>query len=397
MRVAFTLIGGAGWTGGINYLENLLSALFEQPNCGVRPVLFAGTDTDPKILARLSPYLVEPIVLSKVWNNHKGMRLTRLACGFGLQRDYLAEREFRRVNIDIVFQHGAWYGCRFKIPTLAWIADFQHRRLPIMFSRTNYYWREVGYWALSYCATRIMVSSQDAKRDCENFYPHSFGRVDAIPFAVRINKTQSAGELKEIRELYDLPEKFFFMPNQFWKHKNHLNVIETLNRIKQLGGDLVIVATGNPKDSRHPEHPQQVLDLITHYGLEKQLIFLGLIPFQHILPLMRLSAGMINPSYFEGWSTTVEEAKAVGTPLLLSDLPIHQEQTEGKAAFFDPNDNENIAAVLEREWLMLTPGPRLDIEHHAEQINKQQRAQFAMAFSTLITQTFAETIHVNFK
>ena len=164
MRIAFTLIGGTEWTGGTNYLENLLSAVAEHPETNVEPVLFAGQDADPELLARLTPFLAQPPVLSSVWNNEKPMRFARMLCSFCLQRDYFAEREFKRSNIDIVFQHQAWYGCRFGIPTLAWIADFQHRRLPIMFSRFNYYWRDVGYWALSYCATRLMVSSLDAKR-----------------------------------------------------------------------------------------------------------------------------------------------------------------------------------------------------------------------------------------
>ena len=387
MRVAFTLIGGASWTGGVNYLENLLSALSEQPDSGVKSLLFAGTDADPKLLARLSPFLAEPPILKSVWNNYKWMRLARLVCGFGLQRDYLAEREFKRANIDIVFQHAAWYGSRFGIPTLAWIADFQHRRLPIMFSRVNYYWRDLGYWALSYCATRIMVSSQDAKRDCEKFYPRSIGRVDAIPFAVKINDAVNNAELQKIRGLYGLPEKFFFMPNQFWKHKNHLNVIEAMNLIKQINGDIVIVVSGNPKDGRHPDHPQDVLNLIKNYGLGKKFIFLGLIPFQHILPLMRLSAAVLNPSFFEGWSTTVEEAKAVGVPMLLSELSIHLEQTEGKAHFFDPNSPESIAAVLRREWHKLSPGPRQDAEKVAAIMNKKYRKQFALAFAGLVAKT----------
>lgn len=390
MRVAFTLIGGAGWTGGVNYLENLLSALSEQPVCNVRPVLFAGTDTDPKLLARLSPYLAEPPILSAVWNNDKLMRITRLACGFGLQRDYFAEREFNHAKIDVVFQHAAWYGCRFGIPTLAWIADFQHRRLPMMFSKANFYWRDVGYWALSHCATRLMVSSQDAKRDCETFYPKSIGRVDAIPFAVRIGSGVSVTELQEIRGLYKLPEKFYFLPNQFWRHKNHLNVIEALNRIKQTSSDVVIVASGNLKDGRNPEHPQRVLDLVKSYGLEDKFIFLGLVPFQHILPLMRLSAGVVNPSFFEGWSTTVEEAKAVGAPVLLSDLPIHREQTEGKAAFFDANNPENIASVLVHEWHRLASGPRLDAEDVAAKTNQQHRKQFALVFGELAARTHAQ-------
>lgn len=390
MRVAFTLIGGAGWTGGINYLENLLSSVAEQPGFDVQPVLFAGTDTDPRVLARLAPYLAEPPILSPVWNNSKLMRIARLAYSFCLQCDYLAAREFKRAKVDLVFQHAAWYGCRFGIPTLAWIADFQHRRLPTMFSKANYYWRDVGYWALSHCATRLMVSSLDAKRDCETFYPKSIGRVDAIPFAVRMSTGASVAELREIRGLYKLPEKFYFLPNQFWKHKNHLNVVKALNLVKQSGGGVVIAASGNPNDGRNPDHPQRVLDLVTNTGAEDKFVFLGLIPFQHILPLMRLSAGVVNPSLFEGWSTTVEEAKAVGAPMLLSDLPIHREQAEDTASFFDPNSPENIAAVLMHAWQGLAPGPRLDAEQTAMQKNKLQRVQFAKAFSALAARTFAQ-------
>lgn len=390
MRVAFTLIGGAGWTGGVNYLENLLSAVADQPECKIEAVLYAGTDADPKVLTRLAPYLVQPPILSKVWNNDKTMRIARLACGFGLQRDYLAEREFKRANIEVVFQHAAWYGCRFGIPTLSWIADFQHRRLPMMFSKFNFYWRDVGYWALSHCATRLMVSSQDAKHDCETFYPKSIGRVHAVPFAVRMGKGVSVTQLEEIRGLYKLPEKFYFLPNQFWRHKNHLNVVEALKLIKESGSDVVIVASGNAKDGRNPEHPQRVLDLVKTYGLEEKFIFLGLVPFQYILPLMRLSAAVVNPSFFEGWSTTVEEAKAVGAPMVLSDLPIHREQADGVAAFFNPNDSADIATVLMREWPALKPGPRLDAEQTAAMVNQQHRKQFALGFAGLVEKTLAQ-------
>jgi len=390
MRVAFTLIGGAGWTGGINYLENLLSALNEQPECNIQAILFAGTDADPKVIARLSPYLFEAPILSTVWNDNKPMRMLRLFLGFGLQCDYMAKREFKKAKIDTVFQHAAWYGCCFGIPTLAWIADFQHKRLPTMFSKLNYYWRDVGYWALSHCATRLMVSSQDAKRDCETFYPKAVGRVTAVPFAVKMGKSIGDAELKSICAEHNLPEKFYFLPNQFWRHKNHINVIEALKIIKQSGNDVVIVVSGNPKDGRNPEHPDRVLELVKRYDLEDKFIFLGLIPFQHILPLMRLSAGVVNPSFFEGWSTTVEEAKAVGAPLLLSDLPIHREQAEDVAMFFDAHNPESIAKVLEQQWSKLPAGPRLDTEQVAAQINKQQRQQFALNFNELVSLTFTK-------
>lgn len=388
MRVAFTLIGGAGWTGGLNYLENLLSALTEYPECGVEPLLFAGEDADPAVLKRLTPYLSEAPVISRVWNSQKRARLLQLCRSIILQCDYMARQELKRKRIDVLFQHGAWYGCRLGVPTLAWIADFQHRHLPTMFSKLNRFRRDVGYWALSHCATQIMVSSEDAKRDCERFYPRSVGRVGALPFAVRTRTRVSHEDLEEVRRLYALPEKFFFLPNQLWKHKNHIAVVEALNLIKDAGKNVALVVSGNPKDARNPDHPDRILGAVKAYGLESHFIFLGLIPYAHILPLMQLSAGVINPSLFEGWSTTVEEAKGVGAPLLLSNLPIHQEQTGGEeAVFFDPRDPRGIADVLIREWQALSPGPRPEAEHLALERNRRDRARFARSFAALVTAT----------
>ena len=62
------------------------------------------------------------------------------------------------------------------------------------------------------------------------------------------------------------------------------------------------------------------------YHLEKNFIFLGVIPYKDVLGLMRAAVAVINPSVMEGWSTTVEEAKSLGLPLILSDIPVHREQ-----------------------------------------------------------------------
>lgn len=379
MRVAFTLIGGKGWTGGINYLENLLSALSELPDRPIDAVLFVGMDADPAVIERLAPYLSEPPIASTTWDRRVGIRLLRLLCGFMLQRDYFAERAFRRAQIDLVFQHQAWYGYLFKVPTLAWIADFQHRRLPAMFSKTRFLWRDFGYKALSRCATRVMVSSLDAKRDCETYYPRSRKRISVLPFVVG-STFGNDEKLIKIMTLYELPGKFFYLPNQLWKHKNHLGVIEALRLLKQKNSDVIVVASGNAQDSRHPKYPEQLLSLVNEYGLKDSFRYLGFIPSRHILPLMRISIAVINPSYFEGWSTTVEEAKAIGAPLLLSNIPIHREQTNGNATYFDPSNPVDLAHTLEACWGQFSAGPRIDAESKAAQINTSRRAIFAGNF-----------------
>jgi glycosyltransferase involved in cell wall biosynthesis len=71
-----------------------------------------------------------------------------------------------------------------------------------------------------------------------------------------------------------------------------------------------------------------------------------MIPLDHVYALLRSSTALINPSRFEGWSTTVEEAKSFGVPMILSDLEVHREQTGGTARYFGVDDPARLADYL---------------------------------------------------
>jgi len=108
---------------------------------------------------------------------------------------------------------------------------------------------------------------------------------------------------------------------------------------------------------------------------------------------MRASAAVLNPSLFEGWSTTVEAAKAVGVPLLLSDLRVHREQAPENALFFDPGNVDEMAKVLGQAWGAWAAGPRPVQEAAAGLRYEQQRAQFGRRFVDLVQ---AMTIRLTF-
>jgi len=50
---------------------------------------------------------------------------------------------------------------------------------------------------------------------------------------------------------------------------------------------------------------------------------------------------------FEGWSTTVEEARAMGAPMVLSDLDVHREQMGEQATYFDRYSAQSLADALD--------------------------------------------------
>jgi glycosyltransferase involved in cell wall biosynthesis len=387
MRIGFHLFGGRHWAGGANYLENLLSSIAELPGRPIECVALAEANADPSMAARVERYLAEP----PVWIDRGGRarRLARLGTSLALGRDHTASRAFRRAGIDLFFHHMVFYGGRLDVPTLAWIPDFQHRRLPHMFTPFTWWKRELGFRALTRTATRVVVSSQDAKRDCERFYPAGRGRIEVLPFAVRLPPSATAEGPDEIRRRLGLPEKFLFFPGQLWKHKNHLGVVEALRILRGEGKDVVVAASGSFEDYRNPAHAEEVRTKIADYGVEANFRILGTLPYEHAVMLMRIAIGIVNPSFCEGWSTTVEEGKALGAPLLLSDLAVHREQAGETARYFDPADPRTLAAALAKAWEEWRPGPRPEREQEAKARNEARRLEFASRFAEVATGTIA--------
>ena len=84
---------------------------------------------------------------------------------------------------------------------------------------------------------------------------------------------------------------------------------------------------------------------------------LGLVTASDLLSLMRTAAVVIQPSRFEGWSTTVQDAKALGRPLLCSDIPVHREQAPEALGFFPCDRPDILGDLLVSHWPALEPGP----------------------------------------
>jgi glycosyltransferase involved in cell wall biosynthesis len=381
IRVAFTLITGKSWTGGYNYLLNLVRVLAEHAHDRVQPVLFVGTDA---VEAAVAPFAAATgVQVIRTAEFDESRRSGRLREALLIGRDRAAAHCFRRHKIDVAFEYTQFYGWRFPIPTIAWLTDFQHRHLREMFSLGAYWKRELGFRAQVLSGRYIMLSSEDSRRDCEIFLPRSTGRNSVVHFAVPPPDLSDYNSVCTIAETYELPDHFFYLPNQFWKHKNHRIVIEALLLLKERGHNIVVAATGEPVDFRHPEHYRALQSLVDSYGMAQNFRFLGLVPREHVFALMRAATAMINPSLSEGWSTTVEEAKSLGVPLLLSNLSVHVEQAGDCARYFNPRAAEQLALLMGQHE-GLSGSSRRNVEVLAVAASQNRVKQFAIDFSDTV-------------
>jgi glycosyltransferase involved in cell wall biosynthesis len=344
MRVAFPLIGGNDWTGGRNYLLNLIRALARHYSAVVTPVLFCGDDVASDETAPFTDLSGVELVRNSAFNRERRLRSLALSLAFGA--DGAIKRLLERHSIDLVFEAAQFFGNRLGLPAIAWLPDFQHRHLPRLFSPLARLRRELGFRAQIASGRTVMLSSGDACQDCEHFYPATRGRTYAVHFAVPPPAPMDPLVARKISDGYDLPEDFFYLPNQFWLHKNHLLVAEALALLRESGHRIVVAASGNTRDPRDPRHYARLCDRIRELRVAENFRLLGLVPYEHLGALMRSSVALLNPSLFEGWSTTVEEARALGIPLILSDLSVHREQAGDGASYFDPSSPQSLAKVL---------------------------------------------------
>ena len=386
MRVAFNLIDSARWTGGYNYLLNLFKAIRNYEADHVSPILFCGEDADENDLHSFCETGDIEVVRSSIFNADK--KSSNILRAFLIGVDSNALQLFRQHKIDVVFENATFYGRRFPIPAIAWLPDFQHRHLRNQFGFRAYWRRELGFRAQVASGRMLMLSSEDVRKDCEHFYRRAIGNTAVVRFATSIPSDLIEAFPEKMMGEYQLPPKFFYLPNQFWKHKNHMVVIEALGLLKQQGFDAVVAVTGNPLDPRHPGYVGQLNARIESLGLRDNFRILGLVPRRHVISLMRTCAALINPSFFEGWSSTVEEARVLGVPMLLSDIAVHREQMENAATYFNADDAEGLAAKL-RDIASASPPLTLAREPLAKSDEKVRR--FARDFAVVVDGAIARS------
>jgi glycosyltransferase involved in cell wall biosynthesis len=380
IRVAF-LLENHNWMGGVNYLRNLLSALALLPEAKIVPVLFVGTKTPIDIINNFEKI---EIIQTKFLDSGSIFSFIRKAINklFG-RKDPLFAIYLACNKIRVLSHSGPlWQLCNVK--TIGWIGDFQHIHLPHFFSDKELEFRNKIFYEICNSCNCVLVSSKTALKDLESFDPSSISKSAVLQFVPEIDLRYEILSLSQLKRKYKIPDQYFYLPNQFWKHKNHKVVIEALAVLLERNIYTTIVLTGNKDDYRHPDHYEQLIAYAKRLKVLKYFKQLGIVPYADVLSLMHHSIAVINPSLFEGWSSTVEEAKALNKLILLSDLPVHIEQNPVNRVFFPPSDSQALSSVMNN---ILIENLQLQTDHQVINLSETyylERIIFAEKYQSIV-------------
>jgi len=172
------------------------------------------------------------------------------------------------------------------------------------------------------------------------------GRVVAIPNGVDdVFRTPLAGaELeRELAALALRPGYLLFVGNPK-PHKNLDRLLVAYARVAGERPDLPpLVLVGARRESLPPLRRR-----LAALGLESRVRPLGYVDDARLPALYQGALALLFPTLAEGFGLPIAEAMASGTPVLVSDRPVHLEVAGDAAERVDPLDPDSIAAGLVR-------------------------------------------------
>jgi glycosyltransferase involved in cell wall biosynthesis len=343
-KIAILFYFDPSWMGGIIYIKNIVNTL-NRLDDSVKPhiTLYYNPNLEKHTVDIQYPYF------QKIKYNFYSILKRYLLSWFQFDnlflKDILLKDTYDSVFPIHDFPHKIREKTKGDTKLICWYADLQFKYYPQYFKWHHKLFQELRIKQFLKHSDKILLSSNSVLLDFEKFYKIDNSKFNIFHFVsfssefILLNK-------ETLLKNYSLPDNYFIVSNQWHPHKNHILILEAIHLLSKIGINIHVAFTGKLPANSQAEHIIEINRLIDLYNLKPQITILGLIPRNDQLNLMKYSDAVIQPSFFEGWSTVNEDAMAVNTPVIAASLDVNVEQLQDKGLFFDPNDVTSLVSVL---------------------------------------------------
>lgn len=264
---------------------------------------------------------------------------------FILRRPGRLERLAHGERIEVIWFVGVGVYESTDIPYIATIWDLQHRLQPFFPElSSNGLWdkREL---VLGYFLRRaaLCITGTDAgKKEIEKFYQLPGRSIEVIPLPTPRFALGRASSKADRQAPFGLNGKFIVYPAQFWPHKNHVNLLLALKKLRDNHGmKISLVLPGSDKGNL-AFVKRQATDL----GLDGQVLFPGFVSSEELIELYETAEALVFPSYFGPDNIPPLEAFGLSCPVIAANVDGAKEQYGDAAILVDPSRPEEIAEAI---------------------------------------------------
>jgi glycosyltransferase involved in cell wall biosynthesis len=246
----------------------------------------------------------------------------------------------------------------FRVPFVVPIFDLNHRLQPEFpevsaFGETNS--REYFYINTCRFATLVLVDSEKGKADVLRFYGDLIDedRIRILPYYPPIEGRElpDQSQLDHVRSKYNLPQRYFFYPAQFWPHKNHKLILQAIKLIADQTGEIIpIVFCGAYWSYIMATNFKEVMAMAAQFGIADHVRYLGSVPDEDMAALYTLSTGLVMPTFFGPTNIPPLESWHFGRPVITSDIEGLREQNGDASLLVDPRSPQALAEAMKALW-----------------------------------------------
>lgn len=195
-------------------------------------------------------------------------------------------------------------------------------------------------------ARRIITVSECVKRDIVEAFRISPDRVSVTYEASdQLSAVSHQGSDTAALRSHGITRPFFLYVGNAYPHKNLETLLTVFKKLRQDGLDAQLVLVGKRDyfyDRLRGE--AETLGLLD----ARDVVFYGFAEEPELTELYRQARAYVFPSLLEGFGLPPLEAMRFGTPVAASNSSCLPEILNGAAAYFDPKNEEEMAAVMKR-------------------------------------------------
>lgn len=189
---------------------------------------------------------------------------------------------------------------------------------------------------------RIIAISEMTKRDIIAFFGIDADKIDVVYQSCHpiFEQPASSTQKKEIRQKYQLPDKYILNVGSIESRKNLLLVVKALHYIPE---DISLVAIG-----KRTTYTNEVEEYINKHQLNHRVHILHNIPFQELPVFYQLAKLFVYPSFFEGFGIPIIEAIHSNIPVIAATGSCLEEAGGPDSIYINPNNEKELAININK-------------------------------------------------
>ncbi len=192
-------------------------------------------------------------------------------------------------------------------------------------------------------ASSIITVSETTKEGLVNFLNVDESKIHTVYHGVNNSHGNkiSENELREIKLLYNLPDRFFLFAGQIYPPKNIGGLLQAYAKVgPKLGISLVIAG-------KHKELCSDELTLIDKLGISEWVVRPGWLGNHALTCTYKLAEALVIPSLYESFGMPIIEAMSVGCPVITSNRFGTKEIAGDAAVLVNPENIDSISEGME--------------------------------------------------